>query len=319
MRTNTFLVCSYIGMHLMCCYICIGGVLGLSASSNLANSLELSKHAVSIPGLSSDLFLLEANMETQTALVDRALDLDVRVEDPEADPYGVVLWPAASTVAEMVVALVQSGQVRRVFELGSGTGLVSLAALAAGADEVVASDFNALTLDILRMTADLNFAADPIRLARLSTVLFDVTDEQLPIPPFSSSTTSVEISGNEEATNPSKTKICDLLVCADMLYMPRTGRALARRCANAVRCACDSAGGQRPWRVLVGDCGRPGAEAFVLELARLKLLPHPGLAAFRPVVGTALRGLPRHSLIAAEVNDGDAPLKVGVIELFPQT
>jgi len=220
-------------------------------------------------------------------------------------------------VARRVVDLVRAGSVSCVVEIGSGTGLVSLAAVAAGAPRVVATDFNALTLDLLNGAVDLNFQGDKdSRRSHIQTALFDVTDTAVPLPtwveePFLAAKTAreegVAIPPAEEAS--SRGGSGGLLVCADMLYSPRTSRAVARRCAEAWALG---------WRVLVGDCGRPGAVAFVKELELLGLVSLVGLEgdplqAFTPVTGHTLAA-PRNSLIATQ-HDREDPISVGMLEL----
>lgn len=271
---------------------------------------------------------------------------------------------------------VSSGAVRRVIEIGTGTGLVSLAAVASGAECVIATDYNPATLDILNQAAELNFEVDSDVNSKsstgklrhrsvLSTTLFDVTDMDAEIPPWPApistyssdakinsewvemdcpcsdfdDTPSSESGDNDSAD---EKNICDLLVCADLLYTPRTARALAQRCATLLKEPASGAAAttmpiatsirdpsQRPWRILVGDCGRPGAGAFVDELQRLGLLSASSsqeyktassgneqkLAGFRPVAARTLIG-ERHDLIATEHED-EKPLTVGVIELGP--
>ena len=274
------------------------------------------------------------------------------------------------------VSQVSSGAVRRVIEIGTGTGLVSLAAVASGAECVVATDYNPATLEILDQAAKLNFESDVdvdekgnigklVYRNVLSIALFDVTDMDAEIPiwpaslstsPSSESTSDLEWvemdcpcsdfdnpapseSSDRISRSVDASSVCDLLVCADLLYTPRTARALAQRCATLLKekktstsdapPGSSEASQERPWRVLVGDCGRPGAAAFVDELQRLGLLAVPAtpeckttssgieqkLAGFRPVAAHTLIG-ERHDLIATEHKD-EKPLTVGVIELGP--
>ena len=231
-------------------------------------------HRVTVGGFSISLF--EANLQTQEQLVEKALSDHVSLDGPEADPYGTVLWPAAVPVADRVVDLVRSEAVNQIFEIGAGTGLVSLAACAAGASKVVATDYNPLTLAILDNGATQNFGANHC----IKTQLFDVTDANERLPQDWGSGA--------------------LLACADLLYTPSTSRAVARRCAEALR---------MNWRVVIGDCGRPGAGAFLAEMA--ELLGQP--AAFHPVDAFTVAG-PRNDLIAAE-HEVKKRISVGMIEL----
>jgi predicted nicotinamide N-methyase len=189
------------------------------------------------------LWLLEATLDAQDEAVNRALSSTVSLDDPAADPYGIVLWPAAQPVAALVVDSVRRGDAKRVTELGSGIGLCAIAAAAAGAESVLGTDYNADALALLEMSADLSLPLGGPR-ERLATAMFDVT------------TNPSDGSGDDDVL----AHCCgsgDLLVAADMLYSPSTSRAVARRCAEAVA---------RGASVVVGDTGRPGATAFLEEL-----------------------------------------------------
>ena len=260
--------------------------------------LKLTPHMLTVHG-NPDLqvTILEGDLETQGKLVSIALDDSVPHHAPDADPYGAVLWPAAMPVAEIVVGLIQDGSVGRVFELGCGTGLVSLAATVAGASNVIATDYNPVTLSILDAAIGHNFEKDEKLRSRLSTTVYDVSD------PFCPQWSDDNFNGGARDAHGA----CDLVVCADMLYSPQTSRAVARLCAKACRSG---------WRALVGDTGRPGASAFIDELELLGLVPRgKGMAAFKPVEARTIKG-PRNSLIATQ-HEHEASISVGIIELFP--
>ena len=125
------------------------------------------------------LTIVEASYREQEALVDAALTSD----DPYVagskvdDPYGVVLWPAAQVVAAAVAALdpaLLKGAT--CLELGAGTGLCSLAALACGAKRALATDYREEPLALLHLSADAN-EANGLASAQLETALFDIMDE----------------------------------------------------------------------------------------------------------------------------------------------
>ncbi|MCA9661943.1 MAG: methyltransferase domain-containing protein [Myxococcales bacterium] len=85
------------------------------------------------------------------ALIDEvAFDRDGRI------PYWAEIWPSSQVLAGRIMAepAAQGG----LLELGSGVGLLSLAALAAGypREEVVASDYHPEALDFVRGNAWLN-------------------------------------------------------------------------------------------------------------------------------------------------------------------
>ena len=124
------------------------------------------------------------------------------------DPYGSVLWPAAAAVAEYLFGSSEgisrnALQHRTLLELGAGTGLVSIAAVIAGYKRVIATDYEQIPLDFL------GFAAEQINTdvptGVMETRLFDMCEHEVPLP------------------------AADIIVAADVLYLPATGRALARR------------------------------------------------------------------------------------------
>lgn len=180
--------------------------------------------------------ILEATAESQEDLINMALEED-------GDPYGTVLWPSALTVASYLLTRVGSTTTANalnglsVLELGAGTGLVSLVASLSGAKMVIATDYEEAPLKLLKYAAThLNGKAvtvpDNIEIAHL-----DLCDFETPLP------------------------YADIVVAADVMYEPKTGRALAKRTIEALK---------QGSRVIVGDSpGRAGRPAFQKELQRL--------------------------------------------------
>ena len=121
------------------------------------------------------LTIVEASYREQEALVDAALTSSE--SGKVDDPYGVVLWPAAQVVAAAVAAL-DPALLRGAtcLELGAGTGLCSLAALACGAKRALATDYREEPLALLHLSADAN-EANGLASAQLETALFDIMDE----------------------------------------------------------------------------------------------------------------------------------------------
>lgn len=150
----------------------------------------------------------------------------------EEDPFGCQVWPSAFAAARALVDVGASG--KRVVELGCGPGLPSIAACAAGARDVLATDMSELALDLVRRSAealregggmdgDCAFAARP----------FDVGSGE-PLPAG------------------------DVYVAADLLYDVGTARALGRHCRQAL---------DRGAAVLVTCPGREeGRRAFLAEV-----------------------------------------------------
>ena len=92
-----------------------------------------------------EISILEATADAQEDLVNLALDeapTDMSLSLSHADPYGAVLWPAATAVARTILLEKHKWLENKVVcELGAGTGLVSLAAAAGGARKVIATDY----------------------------------------------------------------------------------------------------------------------------------------------------------------------------------
>ena len=211
--------------------------------------------------------IFEASATAQDRLVDWALLDDDNNSDTTLlqDPYGAVLWPAASAVATYCLTHVASAA-SVVLELGCGTGLVSLA-LASLAQPptttVLATDYEPLPLQLLQ------YAAQQANLTPfvLQTQPFDLTHTTARLPPIAP----------------------QLVVAADVLYDAATAVALAHRVVEALT--------QEPGAtVILGDS--PGRPVFDRTLARLltvrgvqeKELP------WQTVTGYKVTG-PRHTLI----------------------
>jgi hypothetical protein len=102
----------------------------------------------------------------------------------------------------------------------------------------------------------------------------------------------------------------DIVVAADIMYEPMTGRALAYRAVEALR---------RGSRVLVGDSpGRAGRPAFLAALQELGITD----ALFVNTVGQTCSG-PRHDLIcgkdSASVSETPKDWEVAIMDLDPST
>lgn len=207
-----------------------GGVV--SADSAVETEMEI------YPG--SKIYVLEAGLKQQNALVEQARGLEGGSTSAQLDPYGVVLWPAALVVAREVVAWVisrrdQPRQPKAKFdllELGSGCGLVALVAAREGL-KVLATDFRHEPLQLLRSAAQR-------QQLEVQTALLDL---------------------REHETQPLPSAL--IVVASDLLYDVRLGRALARRVAEARLQGAE---------VMVGDPGRLGRDAFLDELQTQ--LPH---------------------------------------------
>ena len=235
--------------------------------------------------------LLEAAMPAQEALVNEALSSTAPIGTKEDDPYGCVLWPAAQVVAASIAGLPDADVRDASFlELGAGTGLCSLTALARGASKALATDYREEPLALMRESA---LALPETTAGLLETQIFDIKGVSDALP-----------------------NGYDYVVAADLLYMRSTSVALARRCVEALRAA-------RPCKeVIVGDLGRPGRGAFLEELVKLGVSKER--AAFIEVEGW-MPGSPRHELVATtgasasqqSADDGATPVSVGLLRLKP--
>mmetsp|Transcript_60574 Transcript_60574/g.179550 ORF Transcript_60574/g.179550 Transcript_60574/m.179550 type:complete len:264 (-) Transcript_60574:483-1274(-) len=104
-----------------------------------------------------DITILEATAKAQESLVEEAIRLDDDDTVPggiirEGDVYGSVLWPSASAVANHILSRSSFEYLSKttILELGSGSGLVSIALARGGAMKVVASDYESVPLQLLK-------------------------------------------------------------------------------------------------------------------------------------------------------------------------
>ena len=134
----------------------------------------------------------------------------------------------------------------RVLEVGAGTGLCSLALLAASphAESITASDIDPNALPLIEAAAELLYASERLceifrtgRGRKLKALIVDVcSDEPLPE--------------------------CDLLICCDSCYTTDLATALARRCAETLERSQTA-------KVLIADPGRPHRETLLRALSEL--------------------------------------------------
>lgn len=153
------------------------------------------------------------------------------LNDDVLDPFGLVLWPAATVIADELGQPALPCADRTFMEVGCGTGLVSLTAAARGASRVIATDNNPAPLELV------DRAAQAQGLDAVETAVFDLCGaEELPA--------------------------VDCLLAADVCYNEQVARALARRCAEAH---------ERNIQVLVVDSVNIARRTLVEELKTLGL------------------------------------------------
>ena len=239
--------------------------------------------------------VLEATAEAQSDLVDMALveeDEDDQDGDHQSvlssgDPYGAVLWPAAWAVSNYILnnSTITSEELSKlsILELGTGTGLVSIALALGGAKHVIATDYEPFALQLTQ------YAASTFHeLSNLDTQLLDMCDlKNQPLP-----------------------NNIDLVVAADIMYESKTGIAMAYRVVEALKKGC---------RVIVGDSpGRPGRPAFLKTLQ--EELGGSQNATFVDHIGKTCTG-PRHDLICSKestsVSETPQDLSVAIMDLHP--
>lgn len=224
--------------------------------------------------------LLEATAEAQNVLVELAIEDNIE-QLPSGDPYGAVLWPASLVIASRLLDFVSG---KRVLEIGAGTGLISLAAALGGAKSVLATDYESLPLKILEYSAKEINGINVGPGMTLNTAFLDLCDFQQPLP------------------------AADVVVAADVMYEPATGKALAHRVLEAMAAGA---------RVLVGDSpGRAGRPAFLEELRVLGVE-----ASFVDTLGSTVKG-ERNDLICGPnsptVSNVPKDLIVAVMDLDPE-
>ncbi|HEY6745195.1 MAG TPA: methyltransferase domain-containing protein [Mycobacteriales bacterium] len=160
---------------------------------------------------------------------DALLDEVLAEEDPADDrlPFWAELWPSGSALAAVVAAEPLAGS--RVLELGSGLGLVSVAAALAGAD-VLAADQSPEAVAFTTVNARRNDV--PVRVLRCT---FEQPEALLAEAPY------------------------DLVVAADVIYEPKTVPVLVDLLPRLV-----GPGG----RVWLADPGRPREDDFLRRVDR---------------------------------------------------
>jgi len=266
---------------------------------HVVDGVECVEVEIDVP-LVGRITILEATAESQEDLVNMALEegLENYVATllNAGDPYGAVLWPAASAIASYMMTNLSLPydsvdddnkplQGLSVLELGAGTGLVSIAASLGGASSVLATDYETVPLRLLEYAAN-NLNPSDGDVTPISTALLDLCDyDSSPLP---------------EA---------DLVVAADIMYEPITGRAMARRAVEALK---------QGSRVLVGDSpGRAGRPAFLEELDKLGVVGE-----FVAVKGRTCSG-ERHDLIcdknSKSVSATPKEMDVDILDLDPAT
>jgi len=274
-----------------------------SSTIHSIDNIPCRETSIYISALDQSITILEATLEGQDKLVDEVLLLDEERDESndiivDNDPYGSVLWPAALTVSEHITrdSFLKSSNgddnnhPPTLLELGTGTGLVALAASASNKYESIsATDYETVPLKLLDAAYSLNQNDDddiPTTTTPIVTSLFDICNLSVPLPP------------------------ADIVCAADILYEKSTGIALAKRCIEAL---------ERGSRVVIGcSPGRPGRPAFLEELKRLN--PRMKEVDFVDLEGSTCTG-ERNSLIcgadSSSISDEPEMLVIALMDLTP--
>eukprot|EP00435_Cladocopium_sp_Y103_P021463 s660_g5.t1 len=202
------------------------------------------------------------------------------------DAFGVLgVWPAAWVAAQRVMRICRARPGVRLLELGCGSGLPSLCALALGA-HVVATDLEELPLQLLKAA----FEAQELP-GELETQQLDVLSA------VGSSRSSMKC--------PSDVERFDVIVCSDCLYKSEVARSIAVLIGRALLAYPMT-------RIVVTDANRQGRQDFLSELDQILGLSLAGATAphFQavPVPAWAAAG-------EADPFDGSMPEEVGLLKL----
>jgi predicted nicotinamide N-methyase len=316
-----------------------------SAARHIVDGIECTEIAVSLP-LVGNVKIIEATAKSQDVLVDMALALDdgatTNNETTEArsnssnaenegvttlysgDPYGAVLWPSARNVAKYLLSLKRDDAENScllikdstILEIGTGTGLVSIAAALGGAKHVIATDYERIPLTLLGYAATtlngIQCRDDHYRHGRNISAAEEVCNSDTSLDNSANKnncTITTQLLDLRNLTEPLPP--ADIVVAADVLYEPATGVAVAHRAAEAYR---------RGSRFIIGDSpGRPGRISFVSELKRIA----PDIQVeFVDAVGHTCVG-ERNDLICGEGSqsvslDEPIPLTIAILDIGPK-
>jgi len=202
------------------------------------------------------------------------------------DAFGVLgVWPAAWVAAQRVMRICRAKPGVRLLELGCGSGLPSLCALALGA-EVVATDLEELPLLLLKAA----FEAQELP-GELETRQLDVL--------------SAVTATRPSLVCPSDVQRFDVIVCSDCLYKPDVARSIGTLIGRALLAYPMT-------RVVVTDANRRGRQDFLDELDSMLGLSLAGATAphFQAVAVPAWAD-PEE----ADPFDGSMPQEVGLLRL----
>ncbi|CAK9047263.1 unnamed protein product, partial [Durusdinium trenchii] len=205
------------------------------------------------------------------------------------DAFGVLgVWPAAWLAAQrvrMTRGRGGPGRPLRMLELGCGSGLPSLCALALGV-EVVATDLEELPLLLLKAAYDAQELPGHLEVQQLDVLAAISTSRS-------------------SSTCPSDVQRFDVIVCSDCLYKSAVARAIGLLIGRALL-------SYPMTRIVVTDANRQGRNDFLDELDSVLGL---SLAGAKPPY---FQAMPVPTWAAADETDpfdGSMPQEVGLLRL----
>lgn len=119
-----------------------------AALSELLGDAQLVAEA--LPGTDLTLWLIDANN------MDRAFSPEETRRILEDPPYWCFCWASGLALARFLAEQPQWVDGKRVLDFGAGSGVAGIAAMKAGALEVVACDLDPLAIEACRANAELN-------------------------------------------------------------------------------------------------------------------------------------------------------------------
>ncbi|MGA9224606.1 MAG: 50S ribosomal protein L11 methyltransferase [Pseudomonas graminis] len=119
-----------------------------AALSELLGDAQLVAEA--LPGTDLKLWLIDANN------MDRAFSPEETRRILEDPPYWSFCWASGLALARFIAEQPQWVAGKRVLDFGAGSGVAGIAAMKAGALEVVACDLDPLAIEACRANAELN-------------------------------------------------------------------------------------------------------------------------------------------------------------------
>ncbi|PHX41008.1 methyltransferase, partial [Pseudomonas sp. NZIPFR-PS5] len=119
-----------------------------AALSELLGDAQLVAEA--LPGTDLRLWLIDANN------MDRAFSPEETRRILEDPPYWSFCWASGLALARFIAEQPQWVAGKRVLDFGAGSGVAGIAAMKAGALEVVACDLDPLAIEACRANAELN-------------------------------------------------------------------------------------------------------------------------------------------------------------------